>query len=77
MYLISGIAAVVLAIITKSVANNTSHHKSIIYFMGKYVGRSSWGEIYDILFWLFLIIGIVLVIAGIAIYCVQSEDIIS
>lgn len=49
MYLISGIAAVVLAIITKSVANNTSHHKSNIYFMGKYVGRSSWGEIYDIL----------------------------
>lgn len=74
MYLISGIAAVVLAIITKSVANNASHHKSNIYFMGKYVGRSSWGEIYDILFWLFLIIGIVLVIAGIAICCVQSED---
>lgn len=74
MYLVSGIASIILAIITKNVANNSSHSKHNMYFMGNYIGRSSWGEIYDILFWLFLIIGIVLIITAIAVYSIQSED---
>ena len=40
----------VLAIITKNVANHSSATISNIYILGRYVGRSSWREIYNIAF---------------------------
>lgn len=74
IYLGAGVAALIFAFITKNVADNTSHSSSNMYIMGRYVGRSSWGEIYDIVFWIFLLAGIVLLITGIAILSVKDNN---
>ncbi len=73
IYVVSGIISIVFAIIIKNVANDASHSKTSIYFLGHYIGRSSWSEIYDTLFVLFLIVGIVLFIAGIAVLNIKEQ----